>query len=185
MGICGASNRALGSIAVMRRGYISAIGYPLLLAAAAILSGCSSIGGFAGAAAGIASGAVTSNPAVGYAIGVGVQSATDATIKYVFRNWQKAEQDEIAAVIGNLEVGQSRRWEIVHLISYSNEHGEAYVTGLIDTPLALCKEVMLSVDTGEGVQFKRAWYTGSACRRNDAWKWAVAEPAVERWGSLQ
>ncbi len=169
----------------MRRGCISAIGCPLLLSAAATLSSCSSIGGFAGAAAGVASGAVTSNPVVGYAIGVGVQSATDATLKYVLRNWQKAEQDEIAAVIGKLDVGQSHRWAIVHRISYGNEHGEVRVTGLIDTPLALCKEVMLSVDTGEGELFKRAWYTGSACRSNDAWKWAVAEPAVERWGSLQ
>ncbi len=73
------------------------------------LSGCNSIGGFAGAAAGVASGAVTSNPAVGYAIGIGVQAATDATAKYIFRNWHKAAQDEIAAIIGNLEVGQSRR----------------------------------------------------------------------------
>lgn len=169
----------------MLRGRLGAVGGALLLVAAVTLSGCSSIGGFAGAAAGIASGAATANPAVGFAIGIGVQAATDATTKYVFRHWQKTEQDEIAAVIGNLEVGQSRRWAIVHRISYRNEHGEVQVTGLIDTPLALCKEVILSVDTGEGAQLTRAWYTGSACRSSDVWKWAVAEPAVERWGSLQ
>jgi hypothetical protein len=163
----------------------SSVSTVLLLMTAVALSGCNSIGGFAGAAAGVASGAVTSNPAVGYAIGIGVQAATDAATKYVFRNWQKAEQDEIAAVVGNLEVGQSRRWAIVHPISYGNEQGEVRVTRLIDTPLALCKEVMLSVDTGEGAQLKRAWYTASACRSDDVWKWAVAEPAVERWGSLQ
>ncbi|WP_211465293.1 hypothetical protein [Collimonas silvisoli] len=163
----------------------SAIGGVCLLMAAVALSGCNSIGGFAGAAAGVASGAVTSNPAVGYAIGIGVQAATDATTKYIFRNWQKAEQDEIAAIVGQLDVGQSRRWAIVHQIGYGNEHGEVRVTRLIDTPLALCKEVILSVDTGEGAQSNRAWYTASACRSDDVWKWAVAEPAVERWGSLQ
>lgn len=157
----------------------------LLFIAAAGLSGCSSIGGFAGAAAGVASGAVTSNPAVGYAIGLSVQAATDATTKYVFRNWQKAEQDEIAAVIGNLEVGQSHNWAIVHSVNYGNEHGEVRVTRLIDTPLALCKEVIFSVDTGDGPTLQRAWYVTTACRSDDVWKWAAAEPAAERWGSLQ
>lgn len=169
-----------------RRGFSrSSIGGFCLLAAVMTLSGCNSIGGFAGAAAGVASGAVTSNPAVGYAIGIGVQAATDATAKYVFRNWQKAEQDEIAAIVGQLDVGQARNWAIVHQISYGNEHGEVRVTRLIDTPLAVCKEVLLSVDTGAGAALKRAWYTASACRSDDIWKWAVAEPAVERWGSLQ
>jgi hypothetical protein len=169
----------------MRQGRFSAIGIALLVAGVVTLSGCRSIGGFAGAAAGIASGAATSNPAVGYAIGIGVQTATDATMKYVLRNWQRAEQDEIAAVIGGLEVGRSRRWAIVHKIPYGNEHGEVSVTRLIETPLALCKEVILSVDISEDIELKRAWYTGTACRSNDVWKWAVAEPAVERWGSLQ
>lgn len=160
------------------------VGAAMLLTALA-LSGCNSIGGFAGAAAGVASGAVTSNPAVGYAVGIGVQAATDATTKYIFRNWQKGEQDEIAAVVGNLDVGHASRWAIVHQIPYANEHGEVRVVRLIDTPLALCKEVIMSVDSGEGDQLKRGWYTGSACRSNDIWRWAVAEPAVERWGSLQ
>nr|WP_304360388.1 hypothetical protein [Collimonas fungivorans] len=187
MGLGRTRHRALGSFAVMRRGGLSrnAIGGVCLLTAAVMLSGCNSIGGFAGAAAGVASGAVTSNPAVGYAIGIGVQAATDATTKYVFRNWQKAEQDEIAAIVGQLDVGQARNWAIVHQIAYGNEHGEVRVTRLIDTPLALCKEVLLSVDSGEGAQQKRAWYTASACRSDDVWKWAVAEPAVERWGGLQ
>lgn len=162
-----------------------AVGGSVLIIAAVFVSGCNSIGGFAGAAAGVASGAVTSNPAVGYAIGIGVQAATDATTKYIFRNWQKAEQDEIAAVIGNLEVGQSRPWAIVHQIAYGNEHGEVRVTRLIDTPLALCKEAIMSVNTGEGAQLQRAWYVTTACRSDDVWKWAAAEPAVERWGSLQ
>lgn len=160
------------------------IGTTVLLMALAV-SGCNSIGGFAGAAAGVATGAVTSNPAVGYAVGIGVQAVTDATTKYIFRNWQKGEQDEIAAVVGNLDVGYSSRWNIVHTIPYANEHGEVHVVRTIDTPLALCKEVIMSVDSGEGDKLKRAWYTGSACRSNDVWRWAVAEPAVERWGSLQ
>ncbi|WP_395824747.1 hypothetical protein [Collimonas sp.] len=73
----------------------------------------------------------------------------------------------------------------MHQISYGNEHGEVRVTRLIDTPLALCKEAIMSVDTGAGAQLKRAWYVTNACMSDDVWKWAAAEPAVERWCSLQ
>jgi hypothetical protein len=30
-----------------------------------------------------------------------------------------------------------------------------------------------------------AWYGTSMCREHDAWHWALAEPAVDRWGFLQ
>lgn len=156
-----------------------------LLIGMTILNGCSSIGGIAGAAAGVASGIVSSNPAVGYAVGIGVQAATDATTKYVFRHWQQAEQDEIAAIAGHLDLDHSSRWAITHSLPYGNEHGEVRVTRVFNTPLALCKEILLSIDTGKEAQLKRAWYTANVCRNDDIWKWAVAEPAVKRWGSLQ
>jgi hypothetical protein len=41
------------------------------------------------------------------------------------------------------------------------------------------------VDTVADQQKRRAFYTASVCRDGPTWKWATAEPATERWGSLQ
>ncbi|HZN23991.1 MAG TPA: hypothetical protein VFB75_07175 [Burkholderiales bacterium] len=30
-----------------------------------------------------------------------------------------------------------------------------------------------------------AWFTTIGCREGATWKWAAAEPAVDRWGNLQ
>jgi hypothetical protein len=56
---------------------------------------------------------------------------------------------------------------------------------VIATPLATCKEVVFSVEEDGRATLKRAWYTTHACRSGERWKWALAEPAVERWGVLQ
>ena len=32
---------------------------------------------------------------------------------------------------------------------------------------------------------RHRWFVASACRQAGGWKWAAAEPATERWGSLQ
>lgn len=148
-------------------------------------AGCSGIGGYAGAAAGIASSAVTANPAVGYGIGIGVKAGTDAALKRFFRNWQQAEQDEIATLIGRLAEGDSHPWSIRHPLPYGNEQGELRVTRVIKTPLVVCKEALFSVVEGEGEKRVDAWYTVTACPQTSQWKWAVAEPAVSRWGFLQ
>ncbi len=74
-----------------------------------------------------------------------------------------------------------------------------------------CKEIVFSVDPGKpgpvppasvppasvpstaaqpsptqvGAAQSRAFYTATVCLDGDRWKWASAEPAVERWGGLQ
>lgn len=149
------------------------------------LAGCNTVGGFAGAAAGIASGAATTNPAVGYGVSIGVAVAVDVTTKYIFRTWHQAEQDQIAARIGRLKPGDIQPWKIQHPVPYENEHGEVEVIRILSTPLTLCKEALFSVIDGEGDQQTRQWFVVTACRQDNTWKWAVAEPAVARWGSLQ
>ena len=62
-------------------------------------------------------------------------------------------------------------------------YGEVRVIRLIQTPLALCKEALFSVAAGEGEE--REWFSTTACDEGDRWRWAAAEPAVERWGNLQ
>lgn len=159
---------------------------PLIASLLAVtLAGCNTVGGFAGAAAGIASGAATTNPAVAYGVSVGVAVAVDVTAKYVFRTWHQAEQDQIAAQIGRMRPGSVERWQIKHPIPYENEQGEVEVVRILASPLALCKEALFSVVDGEGAKQTRQWFVVTACRQDEAWKWAVAEPAVDRWGSLQ
>jgi hypothetical protein len=157
----------------------------LTCAAAGALAGCSSIGGFAGAAAGIATGAATTNPAVGIAVGVGVQAATDAVVQKVFRDMQHDEQALIAASAGAMRPGERRAWSIHHTFSFGDENGELMVLRDIPNALAPCREVALSVITGKKEAPKSQWFVTQICRSGEEWAWAGAEPAVERWGTLQ
>lgn len=149
------------------------------------LSGCKFAGDLVAAGAGGASAAATANPAVGIAVGIGVQAATNAAMKYVMRKRQQAEQDAIAETVGALEVGESRDWKIRHDIPIGNEHGTVQIVRLIPNPLAICKEAVFSVIDGNRSDSRRAWYVTTVCRQQKRWKWAAAEPAVERWGYLQ
>jgi hypothetical protein len=153
------------------------------------LGGCSALGGLAGAAAGIASGTFTSNPAVGVAVSVSVKAAADAGMKGLLRSLQQDEQDAIATLAGAMEPGEIRPWRIRHAIPYGNNQGSMQITRVIDTPLVRCKEVMFTVDARDAAaaadEPARSWFTAQVCRHEQRWKWAVAEPAVERWGSLQ
>jgi hypothetical protein len=62
------------------------------------------------------------------------------------------------------------------------------ITRSISTPLASCKEVMFTVDDARAAQVSdgtaRAWFAAHVCLQENGWKWANAEPAVERWGAL-
>ena len=156
---------------------------PILPLALLALGGCRFGGELVAAAAGGASGAATANPAVGVAVGVAVNSGINATVDYIVRKRQQAEQDAIAAEVAVMRVGDRRPWKIEHDIPIGNEHGEVQVTRAISTPLTLCKEVVFSVDSDGGK--RRDWYATEACRQGERWKWALAEPASERWGALQ
>lgn len=187
MGDRGTGDGAVGCATVTRRlwsppGRLLISILPLTLLA---LSGCRFAGDVIGAAAGGATGAATANPAVGIAVGVAVNSGIDATFAYITKKRQQAEQDAIAGVVATMQVGERRAWEIRHDIPIGNEHGEVEVTRAIVTPLTSCKEVAFSVDSGHGDTLKQAWYVTQTCQQGDRWKWALAEPAVERWGALQ
>lgn len=148
------------------------------------LAGCSSVGNFTGALAGIATGSVTANPAIAVAVGIGVKTATDAASKVVGLRMRQTEQNQIAAIAGDMSPGETRPWETRHGIPFGTARGEVRVTGLIDTPLVLCKEILFSVH-GSGAEPSHSWFATSVCQQEDRWKWADAEPAVERWGNLQ
>jgi hypothetical protein len=175
MGVRGAGDRALGLAAMRVRVCAAAL-------AAALLAGCGAIGGFVGAAAGIATSFATANPAIGLAVGVAAQSATDETLRYVSRRRQHAEHDDIVAAAADMAPGDIRKWQHSHLVGSGVDSGEVRVVRLIETPLATCKELLFSVRARDKPP---SWFTTTACRHGEVWKWAAAEPAVERWGNLQ
>jgi hypothetical protein len=156
-----------------------------LLTLPILLAGCSSIGAISGAVVGVAAGGVTTNPLVGYAVGVGTQATVDEAVKYVVRKRQQAEQDEIAAVIAPLPVGQTAPWKINHDLPFGNEHGNVTVLRNIGNALATCKEIVFTVIDGQAADAPHGSFVTTACQQQDGWKWAAAEPAVPRWGFLQ
>jgi hypothetical protein len=163
----------------------------LLVSGAGVLSGCESlltattadVAGIAGA--GVA-GAVSKSPAASAAIGLGIAAGANAGLQYLQRDVHRAEQDTIAAAAGPLGPGVVGHWSVVHNIPVEDdEHGDLVVTRLVGSIDFTCKEIVFSVDTVETKVPHRAFYTAMVCRDGEAWKWASAEPATARWGSLQ
>jgi hypothetical protein len=177
MGFGRTGNHALGFVAVTLRWG--------LLAALLALSGCKSIPQITALITGGVSGAATGSPAVGFAVGVATDAAANAGLRYVTRTWHAGEQDAIAQAAADVPAGGATTWKIEHFVPIGNEHGQLHVVRVMDSPLASCKQIVFSVDEGTGEKLKRAWYTTDICKQNETWKWAAAEPAVERWGFLQ
>ena len=144
------------------------------------LTGCGALGGLAGATAGAVSGAASTNPAVGVGVGIAVQGAVDAAINYTFRTLHQEQQDHIATLAGTLPLSASHPWQIKRRIPYGNGHGQVRVMREIDNALAPCREVVFSVESPQP-----QWFAGTVCQHSSGrWKWAAAEPATARWGSL-
>jgi hypothetical protein len=116
--------------------------------------------------------------------GAGDASASDPTVSYIGRKRQQAEQIAIATEVATMGDGERRPWKVEHDIPISNERGEVHVIRVFNTALTSCKEIVFSIETG-GAAATAVTYTTEVCRNGDQWKWALAEPAIERWGTLQ
>ena len=171
--------------ATRRAGAIHGLRACFVVSSLTLLGGCGAIGGFAGAVAGAVTSIATTNPAVGISVGIAVKAATDQAVKTVTRRFQREEQDAIAAAVRDLGAGESGEWQHARLLGSGSDRGEVRVLRLIETPLARCKELLFSVLDGKGESATSAWFTTTACQQGDQWKWASAEPAVDRWGNLQ
>jgi hypothetical protein len=164
---------------------------PLVVCAGA-LSGCGSfltastadVAGIAGA--GIAN-AVTKSPAAATGIGLGVAAGANLALQYAERDVHRTEQDRIAQAAGPLAPGVVGHWNVTHTVPIeANEHGDLVVTRLVGAADFDCKEIVFSVDTVDKQKaLHRAFYTATVCQDGTVWKWASAEPATARWGSLQ
>lgn len=171
----------------MRRLVTPILLLPLLLA----LSGCgdflsATTGDVAGiAGAGIANG-VTKSPAVATGIGLGVAAGANAGLQYAERRVHHNEQQQIADAAGPLAPGQVAPWSVVHTIPIEDdEHGEVTVTSETGNAPIRCKSIVFSVAQQTNGKSDPAFYTASVCGAPGGWHWATAEPATERWGSLQ
>ncbi len=159
--------------------------------AALALSGCGPLlleGGSAAAGIGgaVAADAVGAGPRATTGIGLGAQAGMRSAVQYAQRRAHLAAQNSIARAAGPLEVGQVARWSIRHTVAIEpNEQGEVTVARSFGAGPIACKEIVFSVEEREDGQPRRAFYTAHICRDGEAWRWASAEPATERWGSLQ
>jgi hypothetical protein len=59
------------------------------------------------------------------------------------------------------------------------------VSRLIGGTELSCKEIVFSVDATRDGAAVSAFYVATICRDGTRWRWATAEPATSRWGSLQ
>jgi hypothetical protein len=159
----------------------------LLLAAMPLLPGCAVlVSETASTAAGVTgagvSDAIGANAAATTAIGLGVQAAGRAGLQYAQRRAHGSAQDGIARAAGALPVGGVARWSVRHALPIEpDEAGEVTVARLIGAGRLDCKEIVFSVERKQG----RGFYTATICRDGETWRWASAEPATARWGSLQ
>lgn len=163
----------------------------LALAAMAALGGCSSFlqqgtGAVAGVGGAAVAASVTSDAAVATGIGVGVQSLAQAGVQRWQRVVHTAEQDRIAAIAGALAPGQVAPWRVEHPIPIEpSSRGEVTVSRIVGAKALDCREIVFSVDQPPKAESPKAFYVAMICRDGARWKWASAEPATERWGSLQ
>ena len=155
------------------------------------LTGCSSLfSEGAATAAGVGGTAiaskVTRNATVASGIGLGVLAAAQAGVKAVEREYHGGQQDQIAEVAGALAVGQVAPWQSRHTIQLEpDQAGKVTVSRVIGATNLACKEIVFSVDEIKDAATLSAFYVATICRDSLKWRWASAEPATARWGSLQ
>jgi hypothetical protein len=151
------------------------------------MEGATTAAGMAGAAL---AAKTTTNAAMATGIGLGAVAAAKAGVQYTARIVHRETQDSIATAAGPLRVGAVANWSVSHAIPIEDdEQGRVTVSRTISTGRLDCKEIVFSVDAEtkakEPEPAPSTFYVASICRDGKTWKWATAEPATERWGSLQ
>ncbi len=151
------------------------------------LPGCTNTGSAvdsaigAGTAGGVASGvtSATGSALLGAAVGLGVGMGLDVGIKYAERRVHRNVQDAVAQAAGPLDVGESAAWHVKAWFPISERHGTVQTARQFGSSIP-CKDVVFTVDGDENL------YVSTVCQdKRGTWRWALAEPTVDRWGSLQ
>ena len=160
------------------------------LLAALCVSGCAELAttgasDVAGVVGGTAATALTSSPAAAAAAALGAQAGARTGVKRVQRQIHRDAQDLIAQAAGDLKIGQVAPWNTRDRMLERAQQGRVTVSRVISSAGMQCKEIIFSVDTQVEGTPQSAFYLTAICRDGAKWKWASAEPATERWGSLQ
>lgn len=131
----------------------------------------------AGIAAGVTS--ATGSALVGTAAGIGAGIGLDAAFKYGERRIHRNAQDAVAVAAGPLAVGQAARWNIDDWLPLTERHGTVEIARSFGRAIP-CKDVVFTVDDDDN------FYVTTICAdKKGTWRWALAEPTVDRWGTLQ
>jgi len=159
-----------------------------LLVTSIAISGCgeaqstaSSSGLGAAVSGGVGAGVAhaTGSALVGVAAGVGAGVGLDYGIKYAERRVHAHVQDAVALAAGPLAVGQSARWNDDYWLPLDGKHGTVEVARSFGNRIP-CKDIVFTVDKDDN------FYVAVVCAdKHGAWRWALAEPTVDRWGTLQ
>ena len=171
--------------------FVRAILGAVALGAVGAMSGCSSFlqqgtGAVAGVSGSAIAAGITSDAAVATGIGVGVQSLAQAGVQRAQRSFHTTLQDRIAGIAGPLAVGEVASWEVSHPVPIEpDSRGEVTVSRKVGARALDCREIVFSVENGPRAESGKGFYVAMICRDGARWKWASAEPATERWGSLQ
>ena len=163
---------------------------PVALLAALVAAGCSELvttgaSDVAGVLGGTAATALTSSPAAAAAAALGAQAGARTGVKHAQRNIHRDAQDLIAQAAGDLKIGQVGTWQTRDRTLERAQQGRVTVSRVISSGSMQCKEIIFSVDKEVEGAAQSAFYLTAICRDGAKWKWASAEPATERWGSLQ
>lgn len=129
--------------------------------------------------AGALAGGLTANPIIGVGVGLAARFAANEGVKYLQRELQQEVQDEIARAAGHIAPGEIVSWSVVRDIGRDSS-GRVEVVREFGSNM-VCRELIFSVREDEEERF----FVGTICRGEDRWKWAIAEPSIERWGALQ
>lgn len=184
LGRCRARDGAMGNVAVIVRDVL----WPRARACASLLvalgvSGCGVPPELLGIGAGGATGAATANPYIAIATAIVVEALASEIQDSINRNVQTTRQRAIASAAAPLAKGEQATWSAVHFADIGNTQGVVQVTRVLQTPLTSCKEIVFRLDVASHAT--RGPFLATICQTGDAWQWAGALPAVDRWGALQ
>ena len=139
-----------------------------LLAIALAMSGCTNPGSATSAG-------IDAATSAGVGAGVGI----DVAVKYAERRVHGHVQDAVALAAEPLAVGQSAHWNDEYWLPLDGKQGTVEVARSFGKAIP-CKDIVFTVDKDDNL------YVAVVCAdKKGAWRWALAEPTVDRWGSLQ
>lgn len=125
--------------------------------------------------------AITGLVTAGVVAGIAFDYSVDQGMEWAGRRIHNNVQNAVAEAAGPLAVGQSAPWNVDKLLPLSDKSGTVEVARIFGDTIP-CKDVIFTLDGDEA----HSIYTTTICRNDKGdWRWALAEPSIDRWGSLQ